>query len=169
MDFLGIGPLEILFILLIALIIFGPKDIVKAGQSAGRFLRKLVTSPGWRAVQQTSRDIRNLPNKLIREAGIEEFEEDVNQLKEMATPPDFRKEIQEEFQKIDEGLSAWTTPQPVEPSQDQEKRQDIDKPKDVEKSIGGNKSQKTGTPQGSLTQENKEPAEMAESNPQAEE
>jgi Sec-independent protein translocase protein TatA len=39
MDILGIGIQEILFILVIALIIFGPKDIVKAGQTAGRFLR----------------------------------------------------------------------------------------------------------------------------------
>jgi len=53
MDFLGIGPLEILFVLLIALIIFGPKDIVKAGQSTGRFLRKMMTSSGWQVIPST--------------------------------------------------------------------------------------------------------------------
>lgn len=114
MDFLGIGPLEILFILLIALIIFGPRDIVKASQSTGRFLRKLIMSPGWRTVQQTSRDLRNLPNKLIREAGLEEIQEDLNQFKKIATPPDIKKEIQEEFEKIEEGLSAWTMPPKLE-------------------------------------------------------
>jgi len=110
MDFLGIGPLEILFILLIALIIFGPKDIVKAGQTTGRFLRKLITSPGWMAVQQTSRDLRNLPNKLIREAGIEDIQEDLNQIKTIARPDDLKREIQTEFKIIEDGLSAWTTP-----------------------------------------------------------
>ncbi len=114
MDFLGIGPLEILFIILIALIIFGPRDIVKASQSTGRFLRKLIMSPGWRTVQQTSRDLRNLPNKLIREAGLEEIQEDLNQFKKIATPPDIKKEIQEEFEKIEEGLSAWTMPPKLE-------------------------------------------------------
>jgi Sec-independent protein translocase protein TatA len=113
MDILGIGPLEIIFILLLALIIFGPKDIIKASQSAGRFLRKMVTSPGWRAVQQTSKDLRNLPNKLMREAGIDEIEkelkEDAKDLKEMTKPPDLNKEIKEEFNKIGEGLSAWTS------------------------------------------------------------
>jgi Sec-independent protein translocase protein TatA len=110
MDFLGIGPLEVLFILLIALIIFGPRDIVKAGQTTGRFLRKLITSPGWRAVQETSRELRNLPTKLVREAGLEEVQRDINEVRTIAKPPDFQKEIQDELDKIDEGLSAWTTP-----------------------------------------------------------
>jgi Sec-independent protein translocase protein TatA len=110
MDFLGIGPLEVLFILVIALIIFGPKDIVKAGQSTGRFLRKLITSSGWQSVQQTSRDLRNLPNKLIREAGLEEVQEEMDQIVSIATPPDFKKEIRDELNKVSEGLSAWTTP-----------------------------------------------------------
>jgi Sec-independent protein translocase protein TatA len=108
MDFLGIGPLEILFIIIIALIIFGPKDIVKASQTMGQFLRKLVTSSGWKAVQQTSRDLRNIPNKLIREAGLEEIQDEVNEIGKIAKPPDFKKEIEEELQKVEEGLSAWT-------------------------------------------------------------
>jgi len=110
MDFLGIGPLEVLFILLIALIIFGPKDIVKAGQATGRFLRKLIQSPGWQTVQRTSRELRNLPNRLVREAGLEEFQEDMEDIKTIAKPPDFQSEIKEELKKIDEGLSAWTSP-----------------------------------------------------------
>lgn len=119
MDFLGIGPLEILFILLIALIIFGPKDIVKTGQSAGRFFRKLMMSPGWKTVQQTSRDLRNLPNKLIREAGMEEVQEEMNQIRVLATPPDFKSEIQAELNKVEEGLSAWTiSPKPVETAEE---------------------------------------------------
>ena len=112
MDFLGIGPLELLFIFIIALIIFGPKDIVKAGQTAGKFLRKIVTSAGWQTVQQTSRELRNLPNRLVREAGLDELQDEVNQIKTIATPPDFKSEIQEEIKKIDNGLSAWTSPTP---------------------------------------------------------
>lgn len=114
MDFLGIGPLEVLFILLIALIIFGPKDIVKAGRATGRFLRKLITSPGWQTVQRTSRELRDLPNRLVREAGVEEFKNDMDEIKSIAKPPDFQSEIKKEFKKIDEGLSAWTSPAPPE-------------------------------------------------------
>jgi len=61
MDILGIGPLEFVFVLLIALIVLGPNDMVKAGRTLGRFLRKLVTSPGWQMVQQTSKDLRYYP------------------------------------------------------------------------------------------------------------
>ena len=76
MDILGIGPLELFFILLIALIVLGPKDMVKAGRTLGKFMRSVVTSPNWHMLQQASREIRGLPNRLIREAGIEEFQKD---------------------------------------------------------------------------------------------
>jgi Sec-independent protein translocase protein TatA len=110
MDFLGVGPLEVIFILVIALIIFGPKDIVKAGQETGKFLRRIIKSQGWQTVQKTSRDLRTLPNKLIREAGLEEVQSDLNDIGSIAKPPDIKKEIQKEFDKVGEGLSAWTTP-----------------------------------------------------------
>ena len=72
MNFLGIGPLELAFIVIIAIIIFGPQDLVKAGKNVGRFLRKVVTSPSWKVFQDTSKEIRDLPTRLIREAGIED-------------------------------------------------------------------------------------------------
>jgi sec-independent protein translocase protein TatB len=82
MEFLGIGPLEIMFILLIALILIGPKDMAKTGRTIGRSLRKVVTSPQWRTISQTSRELRNLPNRLIREAGLEDVERELSQLRE---------------------------------------------------------------------------------------
>jgi Sec-independent protein translocase protein TatA len=109
MDFLGIGPLELLFILLIALIIFGPKDIVKTSRVIGRFLRKLVKSPGWQSVQQTSRELRNLPNKLMRDAGLEEMQEELNQIGNLTKTPDLTKEIQKEFNQVEKGMKAWTS------------------------------------------------------------
>jgi len=72
MEILGIGPLELILILLIALIVMGPKDMAKAGRTIGSFLRKIVTSPNWSLIRRTSKEIRNLPNRLIREAGVEE-------------------------------------------------------------------------------------------------
>jgi hypothetical protein len=43
----------------------------KAGRTIGRWLRNIVTSDGWKAFQQTSRELRNLPNRLMREANDE--------------------------------------------------------------------------------------------------
>ncbi|RMF44836.1 MAG: hypothetical protein D6755_08750 [Anaerolineae bacterium] len=72
MEFLGVGPLELVFFLLIALILFGPDDMVKAGRTIGRFLRRVVLSEEWRAFNQGLRELRQLPTNLMREAGLEE-------------------------------------------------------------------------------------------------
>jgi sec-independent protein translocase protein TatB len=77
MDILGIGPLELFFIIVIALIVLGPKDMVKAGRTIGKNLRKVVTSENWRTIQQASNEIRTLPNRLMREAGLDEVQKDL--------------------------------------------------------------------------------------------
>jgi Sec-independent protein translocase protein TatA len=111
MEFLGIGPLELLFILLIALIVLGPKDMVKAGRTMGRFLRSIITSPTWKAVTQTSNELRRLPNRLIREAGLEEELRKLEETKREAginlTLPD-----QEQWEH---DISPWTTPPEGQP------------------------------------------------------
>jgi sec-independent protein translocase protein TatB len=71
MEIFGIGPSELVFIVIIALIILGPKDMQKAGKTIGKFLRDIVTSDGWKMFQQTSRELRTLPNRLMREANDE--------------------------------------------------------------------------------------------------
>ena len=75
MEFLGIGPSELLFIVIIALIILGPRDMQKAGRNLGKWMRRIVTSDGWRLFQQTSREIQTFPNRLMREAALDELKE----------------------------------------------------------------------------------------------
>ena len=109
MDILGVGPLELLFILLIALIVLGPKDMVKSGKTIGLFLRKIVTSSSWQSIQQTSRELRNLPTKLIREAGLE----DIND--QLPNPSDIRSEfkiddLDKDDNTVQEDISEWITP-----------------------------------------------------------
>lgn len=117
MEILGIGPMEMLLILVIALIVMGPNDMVKTGRTVGKFLRQVVKSPIWQAVQQTSRDLRYLPNKLMREAGMEE---EVEQLKEIGKNVNamgsMQTSLQEEIGKVNQEIqqtgkdpSAWTT------------------------------------------------------------
>lgn len=74
MEILGIGPSELVFIIIIALIVLGPKDMQKAGKNLGRWLNTIVKSDGWKAFQQTSKEIRTLPTKLMREANMEMME-----------------------------------------------------------------------------------------------
>jgi sec-independent protein translocase protein TatB len=93
MDIFGIGPTEIVFIVLLALILLGPKEMEKTGRTIGRFLRDLTRSEGWRAFRDTSREIRNLPNRLMREANIEDLPKDVGkigkEIEESATVKEF--------------------------------------------------------------------------------
>lgn len=75
MEILGIGVPEMVFIVLIALILLGPKDMVAAGRTIGKFLRKLLTSPTWLALRRTGEELQQLPTKLVREAGLEELQQ----------------------------------------------------------------------------------------------
>lgn len=74
MEILGIGPTELIFIILIAIIVLGPKEMQNAGRTIGRWLNGLVNSEGWKTVRDTSRALRNLPNKLMRDANMEMWE-----------------------------------------------------------------------------------------------
>ncbi|HNK62859.1 MAG TPA: twin-arginine translocase TatA/TatE family subunit [Anaerolineales bacterium] len=71
MEILGVGMPELVFVLIIAILLLGPKDMEKAGRTIGKWLRAVVTSDGWKIFQQTSRELRTLPNKLMREANDE--------------------------------------------------------------------------------------------------
>jgi len=74
MEFLGVGPSELIFIILIAIIVLGPKDMQKAGRTIGRWLNQLMQSDGWKVFQKTSNELRNLPRNLMREANMEMME-----------------------------------------------------------------------------------------------
>ena len=89
MEILGIGAPELVFVIIIALIILGPKDMQKAGRTIGRWLNQLVQSDGWKAFQQTSREIRNLPNNLMRQANMElaETEKELRKATDIRVPP----------------------------------------------------------------------------------
>lgn len=106
MEILGIGPLELFFILIIALIVLGPKDMVKTGRTIGRFLRSLATSPTWRAVSRTSTELRNLPNKLIRDAGLEDELRDIGKI---ANQPELSG-LGSDLDRWQKDISSWTTP-----------------------------------------------------------
>jgi sec-independent protein translocase protein TatB len=110
MDIFGIGPIELVFIILIALIVLGPKDMQKAGRTIGRWLRDLTASDGWRAFRDTSREIRNLPNRLMREANLEDLEKDVGKIgREIKEATDIK------------GFGTWANPSAVGPKPPQSK------------------------------------------------
>lgn len=75
MELLGVGPLELILVILIALIVLGPKDMARAGRSVGHFLNTFYRSEIWKGLSQASRSLRTLPNRLAREAELEDLKE----------------------------------------------------------------------------------------------
>lgn len=91
MEILGIGPSELVFIVLIALILLGPKDMVAAGRTFGKMLRKIVTSPTWKAVRTTGHELQQLPTRLMRDAGLDELQDLDKEVREAAGTIDPRR------------------------------------------------------------------------------
>jgi sec-independent protein translocase protein TatB len=82
MEILGIGPLELLLIVILMLVVMGPKDMVKTGQKLGRFVRQIIRSPAWSNMMNTTREIRELPTKFVRESGLEDDLVEINKLRD---------------------------------------------------------------------------------------
>jgi len=88
MDIFGIGPLEIIFILLIAMVVVGPRNMGKTGRTIGRFLNRLYHSENWRLFKQ--KDIEET-SKAISDTG---------------------RDLTQEVRDLDAGLRAWQAPSP---------------------------------------------------------
>ena len=88
MDLLGVGPLELILILVIIFLVLGPEDLAATGKKIGRFLSTVRKSEFWRGVTQVSREVRDLPTLLMREAELEdakrELEEELRDVRGMA-------------------------------------------------------------------------------------
>ena len=85
MNILGIGISELVFIVLIILIVLGPKDMQKASKTIAGQMRKIITSPEWRAIKDASQEAKDLPNKWMREAGLEEIQNELGLDKDLLT------------------------------------------------------------------------------------
>ncbi len=77
MELFGVGPLEFLMILVLALVIMGPQDMVGTARRIGQWIYRVVRSPTWRAIISTTQDLRELPQKIVRDAGLEEALQEV--------------------------------------------------------------------------------------------
>lgn len=75
MNIFGIGPLEILLVILIGILVLGPEGMVETGRKLGKLIRSVVSSKWWRSVQSGVDEVQNLPSRLMREAEFEEWNE----------------------------------------------------------------------------------------------
>ncbi len=75
MNIFGIGPLEIIFVLIIGILVLGPEGMIEAGRKLGKFMRSIIHSSWWKNIRQGVTEIQHLPQRLIREAELEELNE----------------------------------------------------------------------------------------------
>jgi sec-independent protein translocase protein TatB len=121
MEILGVGASELIFILIIAIIVLGPKDMQKAGRTIGRWLNQLVRSDGWKAFQRASQELRRIPTNLMREANLElqEMDKDIRKsIDPRVSPPAVRSAAPQD-RPVDPSEEAGASPEPpVSPSVD---------------------------------------------------
>ena len=86
MEIFNVGPLELLLILVLAVIIFGPEDLVKFSRNAGRWIYKASKSEFWQSVVGTTREIKDFPKQIMKEAQIEETLKEFNSLNQSIKP-----------------------------------------------------------------------------------
>lgn len=89
MEILGVGVPELGMIVLVALILLGPKDMIAAGKTIGKFLRKFYMSGTWQSMRRTGEELQQLPTKLMREAGLDELQNQVQGLNNNIRPPGY--------------------------------------------------------------------------------
>lgn len=110
MQFLGISPTELIFILIILFLILGPQDLVKLGGSLGRTMRNIRQSGVWQSITDATRQLRELPQTLARQAGVEELEK---MGREIGTE---LKDQRTKIEELDRQFVAWTRqPDPKSP------------------------------------------------------
>ncbi len=82
----GIGTSEILFILLLLFIVFGPKEMQEMARELGRWMNRFVKSNTWRSLRAVGHEISTLPTRLMREAEREIWENDPALREQTITP-----------------------------------------------------------------------------------
>ncbi|MBN2257222.1 MAG: hypothetical protein JW704_05290, partial [Anaerolineaceae bacterium] len=60
----------------------GPKGMTDLGHKAGRLIRKIARSTIWQDIVSTSRDINELPGKIMGEVDLEE---EMKEIREAST------------------------------------------------------------------------------------
>lgn len=106
MQIFNIGPVELILILLIMFILLGPEGMLKTARQIGGWIRQLVRSPVWRDIMGYSREIRELPTKIVRETGLDDDIEEIRKSTQQVTNElnqsvaDANKEVQDSLKEV---------------------------------------------------------------------
>jgi len=103
MQIFNVGVLEILFILILAFVVLGPRRTIKTARDVGVWISNLVKSPIWRDIVSASSEIRDLPKKLMDDAElqrmVEELDLSTQEIKEIISQA--QRETETELTKLE--------------------------------------------------------------------
>lgn len=80
----GIGYTELMVVVLVAIIVIGPKDLPKVLRAFGRTMQK---------VRGMAREFQGHLDEAMRDAGVDEIKKEISNLKTMNPVEDIKKEI----------------------------------------------------------------------------
>jgi uncharacterized protein YeeX (DUF496 family) len=118
MQVFNVGALEILFILILAFIVLGPKKAIKTARDVGAWIRNVVRSPIWREIVHTSSEIREFPKKVMDDAElsnlIAELDLSTEEVKKILNQT--RSETETTLTDIETNIAQEIYPQPSKDS-----------------------------------------------------
>ena len=76
MEIFGIGPLELVLIVLVAIIVLGPKEMMTSAQKAATWLKKLRKSDSW----ATTKEVMDIPSQVMKETGLDKEIQEIQSL-----------------------------------------------------------------------------------------
>lgn len=124
MEIFNIGPLEILFILILALLILGPKGMVDNARKLGIWIRKIIQSPLWHTVVSTSNEIRNIPRRIMDDTGIEKSVQEISK-----NFTNLSSEVSTSVRSISDDVKKITPSENIVPKEfESEKGDNLEKP-----------------------------------------
>ena len=124
MNIFGIGPLEIIFVLIIGILFLGPKGMIEAGHKLGKFMSSTIRSSWWQNIRRGVNEIQHLPQRLMREAELEELNE-IKKLTKDSLPSIGNRDLI--------NASSWVGNTPSLPAQEKELESGPGKDSDLEK------------------------------------
>jgi len=84
MQILNVGPLELIFFFLLAFILLGQEGMVGFAKKSAHWIARIIRSPYWREFVNTSEEVKSIPQKLIREAKLDQS---LNEIRDMSRNP----------------------------------------------------------------------------------
>ena len=79
MNLMGVGPLELLVILVVALLVLGPARLVSSGRTMGKLMREL---------RRATEGLPNLVEDLLESDGSSSAPEDTSKQSPLPSPPE---------------------------------------------------------------------------------